>query len=555
MRFYIISCVLVIFFLPNHISPHAIKEPNSSRNLVSLTTAASTTIDEPIENTIKGLLKLPVAARDWQAPIETNNNQPLVLNAKKTIDENASLESLLGYWSALGHSDKEQPSENVRKRLLEGCEKSPEYLSALLKFLPNEPISHNRVKAIYDQEISNNRFSKEWKKNVHNWLMLNSNYFREDLIKVAQSASDTNGYIKNDDELKALARLDWDIAQPILFKFAAGKQPRLSTLATILLYEHSISTQDNLSTEKHRRKLKTTVENRLMAGYARDIACDAVMKSEWEGSEEWYLSLFKDPTFLRVFDKDTLYHPLSSPISDNPDYWIPKIVKLVGNTNRAIHNNAVSCLIGFQLEYARRDALLPLLPWLSNPLWADVEDRLRLIQSMDSIDIPESVPGLIWVVANDEDNTNRSYAADSLIRYHAPNALTALKKALTREKNHTDRRRIMSAIDACGGFTEDEYLKAIEAYATKLSKPNGEKEIEDFEYGFGDNNTQPVEISVGMYLNDYGKPDEKTSSKLLEHANSLITKNPTLAKNMFSIIHKWSGNNIDADIVRRLSTQ
>ena len=48
------------------------------------------------------------------------------------------------------------------------------------------------------------------------------------------------------------------------------------------------------------------------------------------------------------------------------------------------------------------------------------------MQKMDELEIPESVPGLIWIVENEEHN--RQWAARTLAYYKDPRAVPALKK-------------------------------------------------------------------------------------------------------------------------------
>ncbi|HEU0253796.1 MAG TPA: HEAT repeat domain-containing protein, partial [Pyrinomonadaceae bacterium] len=78
--------------------------------------------------------------------------------------------------------------------------------------------------------------------------------------------------------------------------------------------------------------------------------------------------------------------------------------------------------------------LLPLLPWLSNPSWFTNEPshRVSLIRKLTSVEIPESVPELIWIVEN-ETRDNCSYAAQTLARYKDPRAVPALRRALMNQ--------------------------------------------------------------------------------------------------------------------------
>src|SRR5580698_399304 len=109
-----------------------------------------------------------------------------------------------------------------------------------------------------------------------------------------------------------------------------------------------------------------------------------------------------------------LREPLAVPVDRDPDRWIPVMTRMVGDADRAVHDSAVSCLVRFHLDSGRKDALTPLLPWLMNPKWSSARNRLRLIQTVDRLDMKESIPGLIAVLGEEDDQYDRSYAAESL---------------------------------------------------------------------------------------------------------------------------------------------
>jgi len=117
------------------------------------------------------------------------------------------------------------------------------------------------------------------------------------------------------------------------------------------------------------------------------------------------------------------FHDRLKAIADHR--WVPKVAALVGGRDATAHNNAVHCLAGFEIPHLREDAIRALLPWLANPKWA-VDDesgftRSRVVDSLSRLDLPESVPGLIWIIEH-EDKPNYAAAAKALEHYRARDA-------------------------------------------------------------------------------------------------------------------------------------
>jgi hypothetical protein len=80
------------------------------------------------------------------------------------------------------------------------------------------------------------------------------------------------------------------------------------------------------------------------------------------------------------------------------------MAKLVDSKDRALQQGAASCLVIYATSNPRRDAILPVLRWLSDPEWLRINGTQRawFMQSMDQLEIPESVPVLIWIVENEK---------------------------------------------------------------------------------------------------------------------------------------------------------
>src|SRR5262249_28656633 len=126
------------------------------------------------------------------------------------------------------------------------------------------------------------------------------------------------------------------------------------------------------------------------------------------------------------------------------------------------------CLAQFVEQRARKDALLPLLPWLSDPQWAITSDeyaRTRLVESVGSLKMSEALPGLIWIVRN-EKGYIRSKVADALGEMRDSSVVPVLREAIQAgEKDDGDYSTfsMTQALIGCGGLTIEEMVAALES--------------------------------------------------------------------------------------------
>lgn len=465
--------------------------------------------------------------------------------------DDAPLEVLGLYWGQINDSAKMPASQKTRERLVEACVAKPEFTASLLKLLPQTPQVQDLVKRLYDE--NGERVSEGWREEVKKYLKLNSRYFREELVADAMAATDDieTGSVTHEDELTTLARLDWDRAKPILKNFAQAPMPRRAVLAKTLLYLHfqgEGTEGDALFVD-----LKNTVEDRKGLGYSRDKAADALLSVSWTGRNEWFLKLFSDPTLRNLHDGFYLRMPLVSNVGGDPDHWIPIVTKLIGNSDRAVHDNAVECLIHFQLRNARRDALMPLLPWLADPKWSSASDRLRLIQSVDQLDIQASVPGLIAVLNQRVDEAERAYAANSLVHFRDPRAIPALRQGMPSIADAHYRRMFITALIAAGGLPDTEAASSVEAYAAMKSTKEGSETLERADYSWP--KVPPdVPVSIGQYLAERDAPSEGAMSLLLSRAVALESSDRQIAELLRDIVHRWPSTIGDRDIAQRIQS-
>jgi HEAT repeat protein len=455
-------------------------------------------------------------------------------------------------WANTSGNAGHKPSAAVRRRLLAACESQPEKLPRLLSLFHDDAETAERVKKLYDATQDSAALDEGWRESVRAWLKFNSKYFIGELLAQARKVRDKGGHVENQDALAALAKVDPEMAGPMLKALAVGGQPRTAAASLALLYSNARAAKDSAEEETYRARLLAVATDRDAPAHARDTAVEVLTLTGWPGRDDWYLSLFEDATLRRLDDGGTRYSPLTYLCAREHEKWIPVMSRMVEGKNQTVRDAAAECLIVFQNREARRDALLPLLPWLSNPDWAkdDGDDRLRLIQSMDFIDVPESVPGLIWVVGHDESEYNRSYAAESLAKYKDPRAVPVLKKTLAVEKDEGHRARIIEGLLACGGIPEAEQMAALETYAAKLITPEGRADVERYR-SYGDA-PLPLPVSIGGYLARQKEAPDSLVLTMLARAEALRKVNPTLARAMFGVAEGWQARQVALDMLRRV---
>jgi hypothetical protein len=476
-------------------------------------------------------------------------------SADKQPADDAPLEELLDYWGHLGVNYRErggpEPSDRVRLRLLAAVEAEPDRLPGLMRFLPETLAAAERVERIYDDEQNNPKLDEQWHKNVREWLKVHSKRFLGELLPLARKAKDKDGYVDNEEALKALAHVDWESAEPLLQAFASGSAgPRSAAAALTLLYKHARAEGDAAAEESWRSRLLEVAADRNAPAAARDTAIEALSLTQWAGRDEWYLSLFNDPTLLSPTDGSYGFHPLTTLFDTDPEKWIPVMTRLVESKDRAVEQGAAACLVLYTIDHPRRDAILPVLRWLTDPDWLHISSSYRawFVQKMDELDLPESVPGLIWIVENDEDD--RMWAGRTLAHYKDPRAVPALKKALAQEKNEDHRRYIVEGLVASGGVPEPEQVAALEAYAAMLTTSEGREEVE--RYRLGDDDALPVTVSIGKYLAYQKEVPDSLAAEVLARAESLRKKNPAVARALLEVAERWQTRRVELDVVRRI---
>ncbi len=466
------------------------------------------------KNLLENLLNLPAPPPSNPLVVNDRKIRPAdFLNKNKPPADDAAIEDLLAYWQNINQFNEKftytpEPSDRTLERLRGEIEKNPELLPSLLGTLPETSESANFVKDLYDREMSEKKYERSWRETVKRWLTYHSNYFSDELARVAEQVGDTGEYVTHQDELLALARVDWNKARPILERLLNDRsQPISQTLARWAFYEHAVREKDSIDAEKYRKELQQTVENKSEKPGNRDLAMDALVEAgDFEGRDEWYFSLLEDETLHDLRVNGTSYTGLTTLLNHSPsDKYVAKMLELSKSSNAAVRSAAVRNLSTL-LDDKNLEVVEALLPWLENPKWAREtnNERRLLISALREFAIPESVPGLIAVLNEKQSqeirtssmtnsiNTNssmmnanrpmvvsravdhypyRDEAVGALATQKDIRAATPLRTILPQVENW-QRGNVVRAILLAWGFSVAEQIEALEFVAKNYNQPS-----------------------------------------------------------------------------------
>jgi hypothetical protein len=419
--------------------------------------------------------------------------------------DDAPVDDLITYWEAQNQYDPKYaysptPSEKALEKIYAEIEKNPGELVNYLNVLKKSPDAADFVKRLYDRDLSDRKMEEGWRESVKEWLTYNSPYFSSELLESARQATDTDEYVTNQGEVLALARVDWDKARPILDQMLNNPgMPVSQTLARWAYYQHALAEGDIGDTDKYRKLLQETVEDKSGKPGNRDLAMDALVESgDFPGRDEWYFSLLEDETLFDLRVNGSAYTSLTTLLNHSPaEKYLEKMLDLIKSDNQTVRNVAARNL-GTLLNEQNPDVIRALLPWLDNPKWAKEvsNERQLLVTALTSVQIPESVPGLISMLNESEKqmpplrtenanvSTNSSVAVQTEMvdvypfRSAAINALSMQRdvraapalRALLPQVDEYQRANVVNAILLSNGFSVPEQLEAIEITARNATQ-------------------------------------------------------------------------------------
>ena len=472
------------------------------------------------KNLLENLLNLPAPPPPNPLVVNDRKTRPTdFLNKNKPPADDAAIEDLLAYWQNINQFNEKftytpEPSDKTFERLRGEIEKNPELLPSLLNALPETAESASFVKDYYDRERSEKKYESGWREAVKRWLTYHSSYFSDELARVAEQVGDTGEYVTHQDELLALARVDWDKARPILERILNDRnQPISQTLARWAFYEHAVREKDSIDAEKYRKELQQTVENKSEKPGNRDLAMDALVEAgDFEGRDEWYFSLLEDETLHDLRVGGTSYTGLTTLLNHSPsDKYVAKMLELSKSSNAAVRSAAVRNLSTL-LNDKNPEVVEALLPWLENPKWAREtnNERRLLVSALREIALPASVPGLIAVLNEKQSqeirttsmtnsmntntsmmNTNRPVVVSNRTvdyypyRDEAVSALATQKdvraaaplRTILPQVEHWQRGNVVRAILHSRGFSVAEQIEALEFVAKNYNQSIAEPGI------------------------------------------------------------------------------
>lgn len=487
---------------------------------------------------VDALLDRRAPPRDWRSDPNTG------LKPGEMPSADAPSDVLLAFWVSQANEPQAlQPSQAVRRRLVDAALADPVNLPDVLTLLPTDQATADRIRSKYDQ--AGPAMGQQWREGVHEWLVFNDAQSRPELIRrAATTRTDKDGLV-DDEPLKTLALVDWSDAEPILNRARGGGEPHLAALALCLIWQHEREAADPKA-QQDRESLKHIVEDHAAPPSSRDRALRALMGASWDGRDEWFVSLFSDAG-LRFMDEGIYrYEPLQSCVARAPEHWIPRLTKLIKDRRDAVHDTAASCL----LQFSRVDAITPLLPWVANPDWSACGGRLGLIQSLAEVELPQSIPDLIWVVDHEPDNVQTA-AVEALAHYKASQAGPAVRHAFIATPPSQGLRTWAAALVACDAIRDSEVLAAIEARALTdaglpVNEPGSEsKRAHNLSLIWQD-------PDLGAALAEIVKSDEKVAAALLERARKLDGTSPASAAAIRKLVWTWPSRCIDEDLARRV---
>ncbi len=565
------------------------------------------------DNVLVNLLNLPAPPPPNPFfTITQNERDEKFFDKKNPPKDDAPIDDLLAYWKYQNQFDPKyayaiKPTEKSLERLIKEIEKKPESLTEMLGVLPEGEETADFIKRLYDEEVSQRNFEVSWRAEVKRWLTYHSRYFSDELAQIANQSAETAEYVTNQDEVLALARVDWDLAKPLLEKMLSrSDQPVSQTLARWAFYQHALAKGDSFDVDKYRRELQETVENKSLQPGNRDLAMDALVESgDYEGRDDWYFTLLEDETLYELKVGGQVYTGLTTLLNHSPsDKYVEKMIELARNSNPTIRNAAVKNLATLIDSAKNPEIVRALLPWLENPKWAKEtgSERSKLVMALRNYEMPESVSGLIAMLNEKERvevevQPNANMAVNTMPGNRPAANVSVIKKtvdtypyrsaaimALEKQKSSLavaplrqvlplvepwERENVVRALIFSNGFTTAEEVEALEETAKVLNQQEQQAfrnanvmsnaaMVNDGSYtNYTPNVIQPfnpsdLKLLLGNLLINAGKAPGELVAAVIDRINYHTTKNPQIAAVLRRIIQNWKGAAINSLMLKDL---
>ena len=469
---------------------------------------------------------------------------------KNIPPDDAPIEDLLDYWKQKSEQfDKFRynlkPSKETLERILNELREKPELVADYIKILPAEPEVIALVKNAYEKGSEGERQNYGKQENLRIWLRNNSDTFINELSQSVEMIRMNDRILNNQEDLEALARVDWNRAKPIVDRFEANRASiETYTLAKFVLYHHALKEKNNSDAESYRNELKKLVEDKSLSHKARDLAMDAlVLGGDFEGRTEWYISLLNDETLLELQDNGfTGLTTLPRFMPTKHEQWLSSMTRLVETGTPSERSAAIRNLLLIRGK-ADKEVLKILLPWLTDKNWAresDDDEREQYIAALGTAEMPEAIPGLISIIANEEGEIG-AVAAHSIGSYDAPQAIPALRNALVRDEGGY-REAFIEALIKLNGFSIEEQVAGLEAFSAYVAKAEASEdtyaEVEE-----------AYQVVIGRVLSLRPEPEDMLVTRCIERLKVLQRTNPPVAAQFSLILQRWKNRLIDIEML------
>jgi hypothetical protein len=504
---------------------------------------------------VRAILALPAPPPDWRAR-ETAWLRGLPpgqrLGEDGVPEDEAPIELTFAYWMEQADprsrpaGPRLQPSPRVQERLLAAYIDSSGFPVELLEFLPRTSEVCARLIERFGDPLALASSSEWWKTRLGEWILTNDPGSLPLLAKRAESLRDEDWPGSGPRLLEVLMERDFALAEPILQGHADGERPRMRALGKSLLWRHAAATKNPRREEALRRDLLWVVADRGELPSARWIAFTGLMREEWPGREEWYLSLFADPTLREATERQPNGNLLTcavinDPVARDPVRWVPLVARLVNCGDRTTGVAAVTTLAKCAGGPAGTEACRALLPWIADPLWAGPglrAERLAFLESLDRVPLPEAVPALLGVLAR-ADWSEMAAAGRGRAATRDARAIPALRASLETPWAKCDAEEIVLALAACGGLSDEEGAHGV---LGSIRVPGGREE---------DLRSPPT--LIGEVLRRPGRATEGVATVLARLAAELPEAEQDIQWRVDALLASWPHPSAIRHVVNRLA--
>lgn len=546
------------------------------------------------DDVVGQLLRLPSPPPPNPALNRIGTSAGMLTKDGKPPSDDAPIADILAFWGgqsvsirALGYVP--DMSDKTLERIEKEVERDPVKLPGILGSLKDSERAAEFVKRIYDSEGSAGVFDKETRRTIKQWLVYHSNYFADELGRLAQRAGDSDTYVTGQEELLQLTRFDFDRARPVIDRLYNTERTRASrSLARWALYRHALESGSTGDADRYRDELKEIVEDKTLPAPTRDLAMDAlVTEKEWPGRDEWYYSLLGDETLQDMGG----YTGLTTLINVSPpDKYVDKMIELVRTGSPTVRAAAIRNLIS-RLNTNNPELIRTLVPWLEDPKWAnDTGDtRLALVRALRETKIPESVPGLMKMLDEKTRERRPVYSANSVNAANAaapaarmtnaavnaavaeeevdtfkyrmdavgalgnqgdPQAIGPLRRMLNLVEMYS-RGEVVGAVLKCKGFTLAEQVDAFESIVKRDSTPDAAANspaANSFVPTFdGANIARPgvpptaaeIKALLGAQLSYAEKVEDDFAFAIVDRIEALDGRDPALARSLRKAVIRY----------------